>query len=87
MKCLHSCLKVFNVNKDSFRTLNSQDLECVDEIAHGFSASIAYSALNINVDVTSGSSPTSPRHNIYISLRESQNILEYSRLEYVIVTQ
>ena len=64
MKCLQSCLKVFSVNKDSFRTLNSQELECVDEIAHGFSLSIAYSVLN--VDVTLGSSPTSPHHNIYI---------------------
>ena len=64
MKCLQSCLKVFSVNKDSFRTLNSQELECVDEIARGFSLSIAYSVLN--VDVTLGSSPTSPHHNIYI---------------------
>ena len=64
MKCLQSCLKVFSVKKDSFRTLNSQELECVDEIAHGFSLSIAYSVLN--VDVTLGSSPTSPHHNIYI---------------------
>ena len=64
MKCIQSCLKVFSGNKDSFRTLNSQELEFVDEIAHGFSLSIAYSVLN--VDVTLGSSPTSPHHNIYI---------------------
>ena len=66
MKCLQSCLKVFSVNKDSFRTLNSQELECVDEMAHGFSLSTAYSVLN--ADVTLGSSPTSPHHNIYIFL-------------------
>ena len=66
MKCLQSCLKVFSVNKDSFRTLNSQELECVDEIAHGFSLSIAQNVLN--VDVTLGSSPTSPHHNIHIFL-------------------
>ena len=64
MKCLQSSLKVFSVNKDSFRTLNSQELECVDEITHGFSLSIVYSVLN--VDVTLDSSPTSPHHNIYI---------------------
>ena len=64
MKCLQSCLKVFSVNKDIFRTLNSQELECVDEIAHGFSLSIAYNVLNVNV--TLGSSPTSPHYNIYI---------------------
>ena len=63
MKCLQSCFKIFSVNKDSFRTLNSQELECVDAIAHGFSACIAYNVLN--VDVTSGSSPLSPRHNLF----------------------
>ena len=63
MKCLQSCFKVFSVNKDSFRTLNSQEFECVDVIAHGFSACIAYSVLN--VDDTSGSSPSSPHHNLF----------------------
>ena len=63
MKCLQSCFKVFIVNKDSFRTLNSQELECVDAIAHGFRACIAYSVLN--VDDTAGSSPSSLHHNLF----------------------